>query len=124
MEPARVLRLVVADDLRLVLGDEPAKANERGGLAVGEVMDHLPCRPAAIRSWLIELVIGDGVKGGLDLGDAAPESVKQWDPVHGLPPWVRFERRAPGTGARRLRLGRPWCRHGVARSAPACCAAS
>jgi hypothetical protein len=61
-ESSRELGLVVAAEERIVLGDQPAQADRRHHLAVGQVMRNLPRRPFAA-SRPIELFFADVPQG-------------------------------------------------------------
>ena len=77
MEAAGVLVLVVADDDRVVLGDQPPEPDVAVGLAVGEVVGDIPRGPAAVRRGPVELRVGD-VRERVDDGlRAGPESVDE-----------------------------------------------
>jgi hypothetical protein len=59
-------RLVVALDLRILVGHEASKSGIGHGLGVGEMVGNLACRPAAVRWSAIELLVGDAREGGVD----------------------------------------------------------
>ena len=59
MELASVQVLVVGDDDRVILGDEPSQPDEAVGLAVGEVMRDVTRGPAAVGRGPVQLRIGD-----------------------------------------------------------------
>ena len=81
VEPPGELLLVVPDDRRVVLGDEPAQPDVCGGLAVGEVMGNLASSPAVGRS-AIELVGRDAGEGVDDVVIAGSEAIEEGGSVH------------------------------------------
>ena len=69
MEPPGELLLVVPDDRRVVLGDQPAQPDVGRCLAIGEVMGDLARGPAVGRP-AIELVRRDAGEGVNDVVDS------------------------------------------------------
>ena len=94
MEPAGEFLLVVPDDRRIVLGDQPAESDVGRRLAVGEVMGNLPGGPAVGRS-AIQLVGRDIGQSVDDVIDASSEAIEVGGSVHA----------AQGSGAHPLRVG-------------------
>ena len=82
METPRVLRLIVATDERIVLGDQAAQPHVGGRLAVGKVVDNLPRGPAAIGCRMVQLGVGDVRDRRLDSGVSTPELVEERGPIH------------------------------------------
>src|SRR3954454_3596489 len=58
VQPLGEALLVVGRDDRLILGQQRAQTEVRGGLAVGEVVDDLACRPGPRGRAPVELVVG------------------------------------------------------------------
>ena len=63
VDSASVEILVVGDDHRLVLGDEPAQPDEAVGLTVGKVMGDVPGGPASVGRGPVQIRVGDVGEG-------------------------------------------------------------
>jgi hypothetical protein len=84
MQPPGPLRLVIARDDRLILGEKATEANVGGRLAVGEMVNDLARRPTSRPLWPIEFRGFDIGQGRDDIVVARPEASEAGSAIVGV----------------------------------------